>query len=367
VRVLGFGTYDVTTHPRSGIVLDGLRAQGHDVAEANEPLGFSTAERVAMLGRPWLAYRLLLRMLRCWLRLVCTARSQGRPDVVLVGYLGHFDVVLARLLFRRSRIVLDLLIFAADTARDRGVTGRARLWLLDRLDRIAVRCADLVVVDTDEHLALLPAKARAKGVVVAVGAPAEWFAAATPMVPGVPLRVVFFGLYTPLQGAPVIGAAIGQLSDEPGIEFTMIGSGQDLDATRRAAGAGTRTTWREWVEPADLPGLVAAHDVCLGIFGTTPKAMRVVPNKIFQGAAVGCALVTSDTPPQRRALGDDAVLVPPGDPTALAETLRALAADRARLTTLRSGIHERAVREFTAAAVVAPLGARLAIADRAVP
>ena len=44
---------------------------------------------------------------------------------------------------------------------------------------------------------------------------------------------------------------------------------------------------------ADLPALVAGHDVCLGIFGTGDKALRVVPNKVFQGAAAGCAIVTS--------------------------------------------------------------------------
>ena len=54
----------------------------------------------------------------------------------------------------------------------------------------------------------------------------------------------------------------------------------------------------------------------------------MVPNKVFQGAAAGCAVVTSDTAPQRRVLGDAAVLVPPGDPAALAEALRSLAADR---------------------------------------
>ena len=51
---------------------------------------------------------------------------------------------------------------------------------------------------------------------------------------------------------------------------------------------------------------MADHDVCLGIFGTGAKAPRVVPNKVFQGAAAGCAIVTSDTAPQRRVLGDAA-------------------------------------------------------------
>ncbi len=108
MRVLGFGTYDVRTQPRAGIILAGLRASGADVAELNAPLGFSTAERVAMLGAPWQAYRLVLRLARRWGWLLGRRiTSRRRPDVVVVGYLGHFDVVLARLLYPRSTIVLD--------------------------------------------------------------------------------------------------------------------------------------------------------------------------------------------------------------------------------------------------------------------
>jgi glycosyltransferase involved in cell wall biosynthesis len=199
-------------------------------------------------------------------------------------------------------------------------------------------------------------------VVVEVGAPEEWYVvqrhgrAATGASD--PLRVVFFGLFTPLQGAPVIGAALGELAGDP-VEVTMVGSGQDLARTRRLAAANPRVRWLDWVPAADLPGLVAEHDVCLGIFGSAPKATRVVPNKVFQGAAAGCALVTSDTAPQRRALGDAAVLVPPGDHRALAAALRDLAVDRFRLAAARAAAQTLAADRFTPDAVVRPLDARL--------
>jgi glycosyltransferase involved in cell wall biosynthesis len=370
VRVLGFGTYDRSKHPRAGIILDGLSERGHDVVEVNEPLGFSTAERVAMLGRPWLAHRLVLRILRRWASLSRRARRACRPapfDVVLVGYLGHFDVLLARLLFPRTRIVLDLLIFAADTARDRGVRTGPKLRLLSGLDALAVRCADLVVLDTEEQRLLLAPAARPKAVVVPVGAPVQWFragdAAASGTDAGVdppgPLRVVFFGLYTPLQGATVIGTALAQLGDDPGITVTMVGTGQDREATQRAAAANPNVQWLDWVESVDLPALVAAHHVCLGIFGTTPKALRVVPNKVYQGAAAGCAILTSDTPPQRRILGDAAGYVPAGDAASLAAALRSLSTDAPRRTQLRAAARSIALERFGPVSVVGPLSERL--------
>lgn len=328
MRVLGFGTYDRRAHPRAAIQLQGLADLGADVTELNRPLGFSTAERVAMLGKPWLAHRLARRLVSRWAEL-CWRRLRWRPvrpDAVLVGYLGHFDVILARVLFPRTLIVLDAMIFAADTAMDRGVRRGARTRLLRGLDLLAVSCASLVLVDTEEHAALVPQRRRDRTVVAPVGAAPEWFTTPTAERTG-PLRVVFYGLFTPLQGAPVIAAAIASIPAEVPIEITLIGSGQDLAETRRRVGDDPRVTWHEWVEPEELPALVADHDVCLGIFGDSPKALRVTPNKVYQGAAAGCLIVTSDTAPQRRALGEDAVFVPPADARGLRDALVALASD----------------------------------------
>jgi glycosyltransferase involved in cell wall biosynthesis len=356
-RILGFGTYDTARHPRVGVILAGLRARGAEVVEANAPLRLSTAERVAMLSRPWRAHRLVRRILSCWWRIARSGRRaarDGRFDAVVVGYLGHFDVILARLLFPRSTVVLDLLIFAADTARDRRVPAGVRLWLLGLLDVIAAACADVVMVDTTEQAAMLPSRQRRKAVVVPVGACGEWFAARSGGA-GAQLRVVFFGLFTPLQGTAVIGDALAKLAGRADIQVTMIGTGQDSGAARNAAAANRQVSWLEWVAAERLPQLVAAHDVCLGIFGTGPKAQRVVPNKVYQGAAAGCAIVTSDTPPQRRALGNAAIFVPAGDAAALADALRELADDRARLAALRKASVRHAMREFTPDAIVGTL------------
>jgi glycosyltransferase involved in cell wall biosynthesis len=368
MRILFFGTYDVTAHPRVGVLAEGLRRHGYEVTECNAPLGLDTASRVAILSQPWRLPVLFGRLGSTWLRLARSARRAPAPDVVVVGYMGHFDVRLARLLFRRKTIVLDHLIGASDTARDRNISGGGiKTKLLRAIDAGALKRADVIVVDTEEHLEALPDEHRSRGVVVQVGAPDAWFDAAPAeddedrgraRAAAGPLRVAFFGLYTPLQGAPVIGAALGQLGDTK-VEVTMIGRGQDLEATRAAAQGGCAVTWLDWVPSTELPALVADHDVCLGIFGTGPKALRVVPNKVFQGAAAGCAIVTSDTAPQRRALGDAALFVPPGDAEALAAQLRGLAEDPERLAGARLRAQAAARERFGCAAVVEPLTARL--------
>lgn len=364
MRIVVFGTYDAAAHPRVAVLRDGLRAAGHDVVECDAPLGLGTAQRVAILRQPWRLPQLALRLARCWTALVrrgLRLRREGPVDVVLVGYLGHFDVHLARRLFPGAVLVLDHLVFAADTAADRGERGALKQRLLRGIDAAALRTADVVVLDTEEHAALVPDTLRERAVVVPVGAPRDWLRvgeARPPVTTDGPLRVVFFGLFTPLQGAPVIAAALARV---PGLALTvtMIGGGQDLAEAQRRAGADPRITWVPWVTPRELPALVSTHDVCLGVFGTGPKALRVVPNKVFQGAAAGCALVTSDTAPQRRLLDGSALLVPPGDVDALAGALGELAGDRERCADLAARARRLATSAFAPDQVVHPLLARL--------
>lgn len=356
-RVLFFGTYDVRTHPRILVLQEGMQASGDIVDECNVPLGLDTSMRVRILKRPYLLPLLIGRVAVAWVRLWRRSRRHPAPDAVVVGYLGHFDAHLARRLWPRTTIALDHMISAADTAVDRGTRPGRLTRLLARLDRAALTVADVPFVDTPEHLDLVPLELLDKAVVVPVGAPDYWFHEPHNRADG-PLRVTFFGLYTPLQGAVTIGEAIARLAGSD-VEFTMIGHGQELAATRSAVGDNPRVTWHDWIAAADLPDLVAGHDVCLGIFGIGPKARRVVPNKVYQGAAAGCAIITSDTPPQRSMLDGAAVFVPPGDDSALATALAGLAENRDRVQRLRQAAYERADAAFRPARVVAPLRERL--------
>ncbi len=339
--------------------MDGLRARGFDVEECNAPLGLGTASRIAALKKAWKLPGLAARIIGRWASLLKRSKGVAPADAVLVPYMGHFDVHLARLRFRRTPIILDHLISGRDTARDRGASGPLRQRLLGLIDDAAIRTADVVIVDTDEHLGLVPISARRKAVVIPVGATDAWVAPPRASYDGGrPMKVIFFGLFTPLQGAVVIGRAVGLLADRSEIDFTMVGEGQDLEAAKREAATNRSVRWYGMVPAADLPALLAEHDVCLGIFGDNDKGRRVVPNKVYQGIRAGCAVVTSDTPPQRRVLGNSVAYVPAGDPEALATVLTEMAAAPHRVTELQRA--SRALSDsFGPAAVVEPLVERL--------
>ena len=339
---------------------EGLVEHGATVTVCNVPLRFDTAARVRLARQPWRAPGFALRLLRAWVTLAWRSRRIQDVDAVVVGYLGVFDIHLARLLFRRSTRVLDQMVTLADTTDDRSLGSPRLRAVLTALDRSARRAADVVLCDTDEQAGQVPAGTTA--LVTHVGAPRSWLATdpAPPPDPGSPVRVVFFGLYTPLQGTVTIGEALAALPADAPVEVTMIGSGQDRGAAEAAAGAATAPIrWLDWVPADELPSLVATHHICLGIFGTGAKADRVVPNKVFQGAATGCALITSDTAAQRRLLGDAGRYVPPGDPIALSTAILDLASDAGALSDARVRARQWAGSAASPETVVRPLVQRL--------
>ena len=145
-------------HPRGAVLIDGLADHGIDVVEVNEPLGLGTADRVAMLQRPGRLPPWSARLAGCWLRLWRRSRRSGRPDAVLVPYLGHFDVLLARLRWPRRDDRAGLPgLRRGHRARPRRVRRPEAAPAQAPRPGWRPRAADVVVVDTDESAARLPA------------------------------------------------------------------------------------------------------------------------------------------------------------------------------------------------------------------
>jgi glycosyltransferase involved in cell wall biosynthesis len=136
--------------------------------------------------------------------------------------------------------------------------------------------------------------------------------------------------------------------DEP-FDWTLIGQGQEGDKVQTMLDEEPlpRLRWVPWVPYEELARWIGEADVCLGIFGTSGKAARVIPNKVFQVLAVGKPLVTRDSPAIRELLGEGpgVYLVLPGDPEALLAALRRFRAERAALagTVLHAEVRERIV------------------------
>lgn len=319
-----FGSYHKERVARISVLLDGLRESGCRCEEMNVRLPLTHDQRLAMLKAPWKAIMLPWVLAKSWIGLIRKRLHSLPVDVVIVPYMGHFDIILARLLHPHTLIVLDHLISAADTAKDRR-SGPIPQKLLSLLDSFALMLADIAMIDTEEHKILIPLRYKHKVIVVPIGAPRVWYT--KPIIPNSSrlISIVFFGLFTPLQGSVIIAEALNILTKRNiSFQATLIGRGQDYQSVHHCLHDNINVRWIDWLNENKLVEEVAAHDICLGIFGESPKANRVVPQKLFLGAAAGCALLTSDTPPQRHAFSSSATYVPQGSAEQLADCLTEL-------------------------------------------
>ena len=241
-----FGTYDAAAHPRVGVLSEGLREHGFRSRECNAPLGLSTAARVSMLRRPWPAAATWRGgcepVAGCGPSARCRRAGADPPDAVVVGYLGHFDVLLARRLFPAGPSCSTTSIGASDTAhrprhgRRAAAAAAAAARRRARWRRPTSSWSTPTSTATRCPRRHRP-KRRRRRRSVRRGSGSRRDGAVAPTRG--PCGSCSSVSSPPLQGAPVIGAALAELGDEPEVEVTMVGA---RPGPRRDAAAGRAPT-----------------------------------------------------------------------------------------------------------------------------
>ncbi|MCK6408210.1 glycosyltransferase [Thauera sp.] len=332
----------------------------------------------------------VLRSLGCELsrflpRLSATAdleymlRRGARPDLVWVPCFRQRDLAAAARYARRQRIplVFDPLIsaydkqvnekhkFAADSARARKLLAwESRLFQLP----------DWLIADTAGHADYFHAThgvARARIRVVPVGAeealftPQPW----PPKPADGALELAFFGTFIGLQGVDVLAQAILHY-DGPPTHWRLIGEGplkaecERVLAPLVGTNGPSRVSFEGWGPLPELPGRLASVDAILGIFGRSDKALRVIPNKVYQGLAIGRAVITAATPafvPELRADEAHGLLwAKPGDARSLCAAVTRLHQRRAALQALGEAARRTYERHYSNDVIRAVLAALIA-------
>jgi len=380
MRVLYFGTYSVGEgYPRNSVIIRGLRENGVDVVECHADLWRGAKDKLAGAKSIAGIARIAPRFITTYLSLIRQFRNAPDCDLIIVGYTGQLDIFLAKVLNRRRNkpLVLDAFISLYDTiVKDRGLTkpGTVKANLLWWLDKKACSLADLVLLDTKAHIDYF---------VQEFGLPKSRFArvfvggdeVVTRSGPdnGEPERlegsekkfnVLYFGTYIPLHGIEYIVKAAKIVAVDRDIRFTLVGTGQLLKTTQRlAADLGCKNIEfvGRWSSSAELAAYIRQADVCLGVFGTTRKASRVIPCKIYDCMAFGKPIITADTPAAQELLSNNetALLVDRGSPEAIAEALGRLKHDSTLSRTIGSNAkkvyNERCVPEAIGRELIADL------------
>ena len=280
MKILMLGTYDLNEYSRGRILYKGLLKNNVKVS--------------LFLPKGKLKYFKLARRL-----------LKKDYNIILVN--GKLNLILCKILkpFHRRPIVFDVFISDYDSlVKDRKLVKensfKARiLWLLDKY---TCKWADFVILDTKAHIKYFVKEfglKTSKFKEIYIGADEEIFRPTSYQnKKNKKFIVLFHGTFIPLQGIEYIVKAAKLLEKDREILFQIIGYGQTFKKIKKLVARLKikNIHFLGFQEISKIPTYISKADVCLGIFGETQKAKRVIPNKAFEVIAMKKPLITADTP-----------------------------------------------------------------------
>ena len=315
MKVCYFGSYD-RGYSRNRILIKGLRQNGVKVIECQDASIF------------WLRCpKLLLKYLMI-----------EHHNVIVVGAVGHANVPLAKILSlsRLRKIVFDPFISLYDTAvfdRKEVKKDSLKAKYYFYLDKFSCKISDIIITDTIEHAKYFYKEfgiSLRKIKVVYIGADDTVFFPRVSKRENNKFVVEFHGSFIPLQGLQYIVRA-AKILERDNIIFRIIGKGQTYEEVLKLSKRLNikNISFLGWINYSKIPNYIAKSDVCLGIFGNTEKAKRVIPNKAFEILAMRKPLITGDSPAVREVLTDrvNVMLCELANPESLAEAILTLRDD----------------------------------------
>lgn len=295
--------------------------------------------------------------------LEASVRRLPRPDLVWVPCFRQRDLPAALRWAKRHEVPLlfDPLISVYDKQvfeRGKFAPGSWRAERLRRHEQRQLQRADLILADTAEHARFFAETFDLdpqRLAVIPVGAEEALFRplAAAQRSPAMPLQVLFYGSFIGLQ-APQLIVEAARLYQGPPVHWRLVGEGPLLEECRRLAAGLTTVSFEPWYPYEQLPALLAEADLVLGIFGSSDKAARVIPNKVYQAMACAKPVVTRRSPAFPTALLNEAsgiTWVEPGSAPALAQAVAAHAAHPEQLPELGALARHSFDRHFSLASI----------------
>ncbi|MEK7589178.1 MAG: glycosyltransferase [Patescibacteria group bacterium] len=338
MRVLYFGMYD-PLYARNRVLMSGLRQNGVEIIECqdNSP---GILKFIRLFRKHW--------------------QVRGDYDVMVVGFLGQIIVPFAWLITSKP-IIFDAFISLYDSnVYDRKIIIPGSFlahyyWFLDWL---SMRLADSVLFDTNEHISYAAKEFRIKNDKfrrVFVGTDEKVFHPREGRNNSA-FAVHFHGSFIPLQGIDCIIKAAKLLENDE-IKFNILGDGQTYPEIKKLAGdlEIKNVNFINRVEYGKLPEYINQGNICLGVFGQTAKTNRVIPNKVYEYAAMRKPIITADTPAIRELFNEGDMILIQSNPENLASAILKLKNNPG----LRESLADNAYNKFKRFATPEILGREL--------
>lgn len=330
MKVLYTGVYN-RAYARNIVMRRGLEKNGVDVIECWIDPAFSKIRQCR---------ELISRL----------SKTKTEIDVIIAAEMNHRLMPMIWLFSRLKKTPLvfdpfvsqyDSTVFDRKTVRPRSL--RALYYYY--IDKISMQLADILLADTNEHKKYFIEKFNItkKIFVIPISANEQVFRPvdsqpSAERKTSKTIKICFWGNFIPLQGIQYLMAAAEILKNEKSIQFYLAGDGQAFsqmnDLRNELSLSNVHLLGN--VEQEKLPDLIGPSDICLGIFGDTPKTKRVIPNKVYEAMAMGKPIITGDTSAIRELPDVDKCLylVPVANGQAIANAIMKLAVDEELRETL---------------------------------
>lgn len=342
LKVCYIGSYN-PDYPRNRILLKGLQLNDVDIVECH------ISEHVHLWKRNFGLFQRYLSIPHDF-------------DAILVAETNQVIVPLAKLLslLTRKPLIFDIFFSLYDSYVNDRQTVEARS-LKARcfygLDKMSLIFPDRIIADTRQHLEFYHHRFRIPQEnihVIYVGCDPELFFPMEDFArdrPTPSFTVTFMGTFIPLHGIEYIIRAARLLESERDIRFEIIGSGQTYKEIRSLSEqlALCNCSFFNPVPLQELPKLLARGDVCLGIFGHTEKAQRVIPNKVYQQLAMRKPVITGESPAIQEVFrhAEHLLLCQMADEQSLAEAILRLKHDELLRTRIAENGYRLVTEHFT--------------------
>ena len=287
LTVCYFGIYN-PDYSRNRVLIKGLKQNDVQVIECNQR------------GGRWKYIKLFFKH---W-------QIRNNYDFMIVGFPGQSVIWLAKLISKKP-IIFDAFASIYDSMiEDRKLIKPKSLkalyyWFLDWL---SCRLAAKILLDTEAHINYFIKQfhlKKNKFEKIFVGSDDEIMRPMDKKLNRNYFLVHFHGNFIPLQGIEYIIKA-AKILDKDNVKFNIVGKGQEYKKIMELVKE-FEISNINFIDPVpyeELKDYIAEADICLGIFGNTAKAKRVIPNKVYEYLAVSKPVITGDSPAAREILED---------------------------------------------------------------
>jgi glycosyltransferase involved in cell wall biosynthesis len=273
---------------------------------------------------------------------------RSAPTVVHANDYNTMWIALAAKLLRGSRVVYD----SHELWPDRNGRPELRAWLIAS-EALFLRAADATITTSPGYAEAIAKRYRVRPPIVVRNIPERAPETAEPSPQNADYVGVYLGGLMPGRG---LEEAIDALARVPSLRLRLIGPGGEgyragLAAHAASVGVGDRVGIEDPVAPARVLGALAGASFGLMLIQPVCRSYELtLPNKLFEYAAAGVPILSSDLPVIGRVVREEGLgeVVAPGDPAQIAAGMSRLL-DPDRRANLQKRVIAYAIRESWAA------------------